>query len=499
MKRFLSLLMCLLLVVSCLVLSACTTDEGGPDGPNGPGDKDFLNEQKNFNGQKIKILGYGGETSLSACQIDIEEGSDDPVKDAFYRRNQLIKDTYGLDIDVVLPGTGENPVNMIKTDIATNQKKYQAICNVFNNIAPLAIDGYFQDVAAVNNEYLHLNEAWWDQTILKDLKINNKVFFVNGDALVEDDEATWAIYFNKDLIEEYNLESPYDLVADNEWTIDKMYEMAKKVGYSSGATKSYDPAVGDVWGMVVQSYDYFQMMLGADQPMINNDGTKPVLRVDDEENILTFNQIKNLFDDRVNVGCADFEMGDKDYETRYGAERQIFANGNALFMPGSISYVSLKELQESNIHYGILPMPKRGALQENYSSGTNSYYCAVIAIPRTNKDETLAATCYALEAMAYYGKTIVTPEYYDRTLTLKKFEDTESGEMLDIIFNNRVYDIANIYNLNSGNPSQGTMYFYTNLISKDGTGEIVSSYNEHKQSFEKGLANLLERCAANAK
>ncbi|MBR4950525.1 MAG: hypothetical protein IKZ23_01085, partial [Clostridia bacterium] len=69
MKRFLSLLMCLLLVVSCLVLSACTAEEGNGGGGGGNGDKDFLNEEKNFNGQKIKILGYGGETSLSACQI----------------------------------------------------------------------------------------------------------------------------------------------------------------------------------------------------------------------------------------------------------------------------------------------------------------------------------------------------------------------------------------------------------------------------------------------
>lgn len=515
LKRVTSLLLCLLLVLTCCSLAACTggsddadnngengSENGGENGSNGgengdsngeDGEKEFQNEAKDFGDTTVKILGYKGEGNYYSCQIDVEKGSDDPVEDAFYKRNAFIEENYGINIDVVVPGTGEDPIEMIRQDVASNQKQYQAVVNAIHYIAPLAIDGYFQDFNSLESDYIHLENSWWDQTLIEDVKINDKIFFVTGDALVEDDEATWAIYFNKDLVEEYNLESPYDLVKDNNWTLDTMYEMVKKVSVQSGAEKSYDPAVGDVWGIVVQSYDFYLFMQGCEQPMIDNSGSTPVLRVDEEENVLTFNAITEFYYDPVNCGVADYHYP---WTEAYPKERQIFANGNALFMPGSISYVGYQELREAEINYGILPMPKRDAeLQENYSTGINAYHCAVICIPRNNKGDTLDATCYALEAMAYYGKELVTPEYYDRTLTLKRFEDTESGEMLDLIFRNRTYDLGSVFNFNAGDPYVGTLYFYTNILGEKST-ELMSKYNTYKNVFQTGLDDLLEKCDA---
>lgn len=56
-----------------------------------------------------------------------------------------------------------------------------------------------------------------------------------------------------------------------------------------------------------------------------------------------------------------------------------------------------------------------------------------------------------LEAMAYYSQDTLTKAYYDVTLTNKYFRDEESGDMLDIIFANRTYDIG--YIMNVGNLS----------------------------------------------
>lgn len=505
LKRVTSLLLCLLLVITCCALAACSggndgatednaNNNGDTSGDSNIGADDFQNEAKDFGDTTIKILGYNGQGNYFDCQIDAEKGSDDPVEDAFYKRNAFIQDNYGINIDVVLPGTGEDPIEMIRQDVASNQKQFQAVVNAIHYIAPLAIDGYFQDFNAIESDYIHLENSWWDQTLIEDVQINDKIFFVTGDALVEDDEATWAIYFNKDLVEKYNLESPYDLVEENNWTLDTMYEMVKKVHSQSGATKSYEPEVGDVWGIVVQSYDFYLFMQGCEQPMIDNSGATPVLRVDDEENVLTFNAIAEFYYDPVNCGVADYH-GRWDSGV-YEKEQQIFANGNALFMPGSISYVGYEALRNAEINYGILPMPKRDAkLQENYSTGINAYHCAVICIPRNNKGETLDATCYALEAMAYYGKELVTPEYYDRTLTLKRFEDTESGEMLDLIFRNRTYDLGSVFNFNSGDPYVGTLYFYTNILGEK-SNELMSKYNTFKNVFQTGLDDLLEKCDA---
>lgn len=348
------------------------------------------------------------------------------------------------------------------------------------------------DVNSINNGYLHLDQSWWDQTLMEDIAINGKVYFLAGDALVTDDEATYGVYFNKDVIEEYNLENPYDLVRDGSWTLDKMYEMAKQVELTHGAFKSFEPIDGDKWGIVTQVYDFQMFMQGCEQTMIDNTGDKPVLRVMDEENVNTFNKLTTMFYDNVNVGVADFH-GRWDSGV-YEKQKEIFTNGNALFMPGAISYVGEPVFRESEISYGILPMPKRSNLQEYYTAGVNTYNYSVIAIPITNRwDWDLDVTCYALEAMAYYGKEIVAPEYYDRTLDLKRFMDEESAEMLDLILYNRTYDFGSVFNIHSGMEYNGTLYFYTNMLGERRT-DIASAYDALEQTFKTGIDAIVAMC-----
>lgn len=52
-----------------------------------------------------------------------------------------------------------------------------------------------------------------------------------------------------------------------------------------------------------------------------------------------------------------------------------------------------------------------------------------------------------LEILAYQGKKLLTPAYYENTLIGKNTRDEESGEMLDIIFATRAYDVGYYYAL----------------------------------------------------
>ncbi len=493
LKRVASLLLCLLFAFSSVLLVACGGDEddGSKAAVSGGDSAGFLNEAKDWGDQTVTILGYRGEFSYSDCQVDVEEPSDEPVENAFFDRNALIEERYGINIDVVIPEQGSDPITMLRNDMTSGLNEYQAVVNAITYVAPLAQEGLLQDFRTVGNSYLHLDQAWWDQTIVEDTAINDKVFFLAGDALVEDDEATWAIYFNKDIVNTYGLENPYDLVRTGKWNLDKMYEMLQKVELTHGATKSYEPEDADVWGMVVQSYDFYLFMQGCEQAMIDNTGDVPVLRVTEEENVNTFTKIAEFFIfDNKNVGVADYHG--RWNEGVYDKEKQIFANGNALFMPGSISYVGLQVMREAEINYGILPMPKRSDIQENYSTGINAYHASVISIPITNVEK-LDVTCYALEAMAYWGKELVTPEYYERTLTLKRFKDEDSADMLDLIFRNRTYDLGSVFNFNNGNEYIGTLYFYTNLLGEK-SDDIISKYTSQESVFQAGIDQLIAQC-----
>ena len=68
-----------------------------------------------------------------------------------------------------------------------------------------------------------------------------------------------------------------------------------------------------------------------------------------------------------------------------------------------------------------------------------------ICVPLIQND--VERTGVIAEALAYYGKKNVLPAYYDLNLVGQSSRDEPSEEMLDIIFDNLVYDIGYIYQI----------------------------------------------------
>ena len=501
LKKLLCLLLCFILASSVLVLTSC--EDSGADASDGNnGDQSqaetgihggFIPDEKNWGGVDVNILTYDMDYEFSTCQVATEEVTGEPINDAFFERNAIIQDRFGINIVAHYAAEGEDFIQVLRDDMTSGLNEYDALVSQIVYATPLASEGNLLDFNSISNGYIQLDKEWWDQTLQRDISLNGKNFFITGDALVEDDQSTWAIYFNKDLIQTHNLESPYDLVKEDRWNLDTMHEMLKKVSKTNGSQKSYDPKVGDQWGMVAQSYDYYQFMQGCGQRLIDNTGEKPVIRIDDQRNLEVYFNLAEIIFDFENVGVADHH-GPWDSGV-YGQRTEIFANGNALFMPSSITTVGEEMIRKAEIRYGILPMPKADELQDEYTTAVNVYHYSVFCIPKTNVEK-LDVTCYALEAMAYYGKQLVTPEYYDRTLTYKRFTDDESAEMLDLIFRNRTYDMGAVFDFTNGAAGSGTLYFYTTLLGqKDNKGANIMSLLESKRPvFQAGIDQLVEQC-----
>ncbi|MBQ7930091.1 MAG: hypothetical protein IJ334_03640, partial [Clostridia bacterium] len=75
-----------------------------------------------------------------------------------------------------------------------------------------------------------------------------------------------AIFFNKNLIEDYNFENPYELVYNGEWTIDKFCEMATAVTTDTNGDGKFTNE--DIIGVCCEEGSkYISFMTGADQYM----------------------------------------------------------------------------------------------------------------------------------------------------------------------------------------------------------------------------------------
>ena len=300
-KKILCLLLCLIFAASALLLASCedtgkTEDESKSSGISGD-DAGFLNEAKNWGGEEVNILTWQEDLRTFTCQIDAAEIIDEPVNDACYERNAVIEEKYGIDIVAHYAGADEDYIQMLRDDMQSGLNEYDAIVGAFTYVAPLGIEGLLYDFNDIDNGYLHLDKEWWDQSLIRDTAINGNVYFLSGDALIEDDEATWAIFFNKDLVKTYGVEDPYQVVRDNKWTLDKMHEMGEiaKVDVNNDGKMNKDDnfGVSYIWDMVVGVANG----LGVTYGNLDEEG-KLVMNLKDEYVVDRFLHIVDIMFDR---------------------------------------------------------------------------------------------------------------------------------------------------------------------------------------------------------
>jgi len=77
-----------------------------------------------------------------------------------------------------------------------------------------------------------------------------------------------------------------------------------------------------------------------------------------------------------------------------------------------------------------------------------------------------------------------TYQYYDKTLKLKKMDDPEDERMLDLLFQNRTFDLGAVYDW--AGPTAGMLQFYTSMIGSE-SSEIISVYESKRDSFQAAI------------
>ena len=101
------------------------------------------------------------------------------------------------------------------------------------------------------------------------------------------------------------------------------------------------------------------------------------------------------------------------------------------------------ELRAMDADYGLIPFPKYDEAQETYLTSTSNSWNTFVSVPATVRDTERIG--YVLDSLGFYSKQMVTPEFIDTTVRTKTLRDEDSAEMLGIILDNIVYDIAFVY------------------------------------------------------
>ena len=443
MKRILSLVLAIFLVallVSCnngadtdAEKNAVELDSGAPAIPS---DIDLSGD---FN---ILIAGYRGN--------DFEGSFDDStvVEYAIYQRNEIIKEKYGVNITNEeylgygsTSGSG-NGFQKIYTDYMSGNSNYDAAMIGTGDVANLAQNGILWDLSSL--PYIDLTKEYWDQRANEDLAVAGKMFYTTGDIGVVDNIYTHALLFNKGLINSYHLENPYELVRNNEWTLENFGKLVKQVGQDLDNNGIYDEK--DMYGLMIWNDPMVAMLAGAGEKVASvNDSGEIELTLYSERVVNLYDTVQNIVFDQQHVYNYQYDnvTGKKTNISTWDTNRfSVFNENRVLFNFGALSLV--ESHRDSEVDFGILPYPKFDALQEEYGHVVSGFHTQFFCIPATANPVRSSAVA---EILAYYGQEYLTPAYYEKTLCGKYVRDAESTEMLDIIFDSHVFDVGVYYDI----------------------------------------------------
>ena len=427
MKKIFVCLLAALLLTSCGGAPAAetTADTAAADVETVPAETetsvdDFFKVAAEDNGGKTFSL---LTTETQSYEYDAEELSGDVVNDAVYERNLAVEELLGIDFNFVYkPGDWANKdsyCQIITNSIMAADGAYDVVSGMISCVQPIASTQMFMSVYDLPD--INMDNPWWVSELQDGLTINGKLIGFIGDMSLSMYKGLSVIFANLDLITDRNLENPYEMVLNNEWTLDKMIEQTSGIGQDTNGDGTWTLGE-DLYGMLIYEVPYRSMQASLDIQTIglNEEGIPTVNPLTDKLASAVDKLTAYLKED--GVLCQDFGTeGVIEINGYFAADKMIYYMGKL---------EALDYLRDMESDYAVIPFPKYDQNQDKYltliATATQMIY-----IPTTTND--VALTGKVCEAMSFYSYKDVVPAYYDVALKNKYSRDENTQQMLDII------------------------------------------------------------------
>ncbi len=461
MKRKLSLI---LAILSAAQLVACGGDSVSTDTTAAETTSESTSAPETELSDDLPETDFEGETFTILTYITIgtdlysESLTGDVINDAVFERNQAVEERFNVEIEVLGHDKKYEDVSAaISSSVLAGDDDYQLISSHVVAMGGLVVQELFMnwyDIPHVNFE-----KPWWSKSTREHLTYKGDTCILAiGDLAMSAMSASYCVFFDKPAAADYKLENLYTVVNEGRWTLDYMRETVKDVYKDLNGDGERD--LEDFYGLVQATSSPVNAYLWAFGGKIfeqNKDGV-PEYVFSGEQTVDIYSKLWQLCKETEGV----YDINDwqaKNYNFN-------FIDGNCIFLPAPLSH-SISEFREKKNEYGIIPYPKFDEKQEDYMTMADGYH-AVLAVPKTVQNtEMVGIITEALNAETHKS---VYPKYYEIALKTKYTSDSESGQMIDIIVENRVFDFGYVYD-----NWKGVSFFFEKMFGSD-TEEFASYY-----------------------
>ena len=455
-KRTVSILILLALLLSCAAVGiSCGSDNPAKDtnsADNQTLDSEISDTEQapteesfdpklpdmDFGGSEFRILNVNQESmwwAISDLDMEVEmietigTALNDPVvNEAIYKRNRNIEEKYNF-ITRETRMSGDRVASTLKNCVNAGTDDYDLVSPLTQAAPSLATSNFLIDFNKV--PYLNFAMPWWNNSVSHYFSIGGRLFFTCSDFTISDKDNVAVFMYNKKLAEDLGIDGAdtlYNLVSEGKWTFDKMQELAKVAPADlngDGVIKGAD----DRFGLSCCGWLYTYLVAGFNETVIKKNAEDlPYIACKTERFADAYGAMVDFLFDR--------EVVVREYtDTPNLRTEEMFVNDKALFCAQVLACVRLYKNMGSD--FALLPFPKFDEAQDKYYTPALGSQCLVI--PTTNSN--LEKTGFLLEALSAESRKIVIPAYYEISIGTKYLRDEISVKMLDIILDNRIYDI----------------------------------------------------------
>lgn len=446
MKKTLSFAIALILLLSSLAACSDAPVEESDTTPStpaaDPSTAEAETESLTPHWDTVLKTSLGGITINAECVeydpnfynvLDWEEITGDNLNDAVYERNRYIEEQ--LDCEFI--NHYDSPHTVLSQAVVSGDGSVDLAYDLLNCSGSLLQQGYLKAFSSL--ETVDLTQPYWDQGSIRDLTVLGQYFFGYPDIGFDHYDSMAVLFYNGAIIEENQMEDPYELFKNGEWTIDKFWEQIQQASEDVNGDGQMKLDT-DNYGLMGREY-YFQ-------PMMFSSGVS-IIGWDEQNEQFTFNIGGERFLQVAEAIGGIYQLSNSDYVdfSDYNAGRNAFSAGRSLFYSRLLG--DFKNLREVEDDYGLICFPRY-----DYTTEESSYYVqnpTTLYLPidvgddnKDGKDDYYEISVF-LEAMAAYTYDVTLEEYLERAVIGKGMRDQNSVDMVRTMVQSRSFDLGYAY------------------------------------------------------
>lgn len=478
LKRFICLF--LVLIVCAAAIAGCT-DGGTKDDP-GTSDSastDSAAVESTVPENQRDTLGDkkfdGTYRILTRTSTEYEFNSENThgatnVNAAILSRNAAVEDRFGVKIEVEATpgdwGKRQDFLSKLETIMSSgNSEGYSLVAGHSAVICSATWAGYAADMSALPN--VDFNKVWWSDDFYRNCSVDGHTYFMIGDIAYTLYEYMICTFFNQETVGNLSLESPYDLVEKNEWTLEKMIEMVKAVSTDLTVPENAQ------YGLLLNTHSVRGFTTAFELPIAEklDNGRYTFPSGVNTKTEAAFSALIDMF------GLDQVYFNSKNTGNDAVDSNAIFSANRGMFYIQTLSEAQV--LSQTMKTYGVVPYPKYDKSQIDYCTPYRDTLTAVM-VPKVMKDDEMIGT--VTEALCMISRDTVAPAYYESALKYRYTSDPKVVKMLDLVRNDLAVTFEATCSIPNVYQALSTMY------AKQLTYPVY--YEKYVQTWNESLADI---------